>query len=281
MSTMEFPSPAYLDRQRTAIASCIQLHALPPTRLRASCVHTAMLQLHRQPMDTRRLLDLCVGVPALLLSAPLVSVLAVCVRLDSRGSAFFVQQRVGRGRKTFQLYKLRTMIPHASTVGPLVTAAGDPRVTRVGSLLRASKLDELPQLWNVVRGDMSLVGPRPETERYARHYRPEWEQVFSVRPGITSEASIVFRHEESLLSGAPDREAAYIHCVLPEKIGLELAELRTRAPGFWSDMRTILRTIFAVAGTVDASEHPSWLAAHAAIAAYFSPRALREPSQAS
>src|SRR6185436_8660408 len=116
------------------------------------------------------------------------------------------------------------MIDGADKRGPAVTAGGDARITPLGALLRKTKLDELPQLWNVVRGDMSLVGPRPEAPRYVERYRPEWQRLFDVRPGITDEASLVFRDEESLLAvvSQEDREKAYVEAVLPAKLALAL-----------------------------------------------------------
>lgn len=197
----------------------------------------------------RRTLDLVLGVPAFLFACPAIVFLALMVKVESPGPAFFAHERVGRGRQRIKVLKLRTMIDGAQTRGPQVTAAGDPRITRLGRFLRATKLDELPQLWNVIRGDMSIVGPRPEAERYVVHYRPEWEAVFSVRPGITDAASIVFRNEESLLAEAKDRERAYIAVLLPAKIRLSLNGLsHTRAR---DDLRVVLQTVFAMLGRVD------------------------------
>ncbi len=192
----------------------------------------------------KRLLDLALALPALVASAPFVAALAAAVKLSSPGPAFFRQQRVGRGGRPLVIYKLRSMREDAERQGPHVTAAGDPRITPIGALLRRSKLDELPQLWNVVRGDMSLVGPRPEAERYVAHYRPEWRRVLEVRPGITDLASLVFRDEEALLATALDRERAYVEPVLPAKLLLALAGVARSSLAY--DLEIIGRTAAAV-----------------------------------
>lgn len=170
----------------------------------------------------KRLLDVTLAGSALVVSAPVIALAAAAIKLESPGSAFYVQTRVGRGKRPIRIAKLRTMVADADRVGPGVTAARDPRVTRVGALLRRTKLDELPQLWNVVRGDMSLVGPRPEIPRYVERYRPDWARLFEVRPGLTDPASIAFRDEEALLAVARDRERAYTEVVMPMKLALAL-----------------------------------------------------------
>ncbi len=171
----------------------------------------------------KRLFDLAISLPVCIICGPLVLALAVAVRMTSGGPGFYFHTRLGRGKKPIRVAKLRTMVDGAEHLGPEVTSACDPRVTRLGAFLRATKLDELPQFWNVLRGDMSIVGPRREAVRYAREYRPEWERVFTVRPGITDRASLVFRREESLLAGASDRELAYLKVILPAKMELTLA----------------------------------------------------------
>jgi lipopolysaccharide/colanic/teichoic acid biosynthesis glycosyltransferase len=193
---------------------------------------------------SKRLFDLALAVPALAATVPLVAGLAVLVRATSPGSAFYVQTRIGRGQRPFRLFKLRSMRVDADRVGPHVTASGDPRITRLGALLRHTKLDELPQLWNVVRGDMSLVGPRPEAERYVAQYRPEWLALLEVRPGITDLASLVFRDEEALLAGANDRERAYVEAVLPAKLELALEGVARSSWRF--DLEILLRTVAVV-----------------------------------
>ena len=204
-------------------------------------------------MSWKRWVDLAIGVPALCAAAPVIGALAVLVKLDSPGPAFFVQTRVGRNRAPLRLFKLRSMAANAA--GPSVTAAGDSRITRVGRLIRKTKLDELPQLLNVVRGEMSLVGPRPEAERYVRHYRPEWEPLLEVRPGITDLASLVFRDEESLLAGARDRERAYLEAIMPAKLKVALEGVERSSP--WYDAGILGRTVAAVLKLPGLAVHPA------------------------
>ncbi len=213
-------------------------------------------------MSLKRWVDLAVSVPALCVAAPVIGALAALVKLDSKGPAFFVQTRVGRNRQPLRIFKLRTMTANAA--GPAVTAAGDSRVTRVGRLLRKTKLDELPQLLNVVKGEMSLVGPRPEAERYVRHYRPEWEPLLEVRPGITDLASLVFRDEEELLAPAHDRERAYVEAVMPAKLEVALEGVR-RSSAFY-DASIIARTIGSVLNLPGLGRHSALKDAAEAIA---------------
>ncbi len=188
----------------------------------------------------RRMLDVVVALLGLLLPAPLWLGLALAVKLQDGGPVFYRARRVGQGGRPFCLYKFRTMIVAADRQGPGITAGGDPRITRLGRLLRRTKLDEMPQLLNVLRGEMSLVGPRPEDPRYVALYTPEQQAVLQARPGITSAASLAFRHEESLLVGA-DPETQYRTVVMPAKLALDLAYLQRRTP--LSDLGLILRTV--------------------------------------
>ena len=155
----------------------------------------------------------------------------------------FAQQRVGRGGRLFRLYKFRSMRVAPAGSGNLVTGRDDPRITPVGHWLRRTKLDELPQLWNVARGDMSLVGPRPEVPRYVACYTPQQRRVLEVRPGITDPATLAFRDEEDLLAAVPadEREAYYLREVLPRKLELNREYLERR--GVWSDLGIIARTL--------------------------------------
>lgn len=195
-------------------------------------------------MIGKRLLDVAIAGSALLVASPLLGALALAVKVDSPGPAFFVQQRVGRGKRPIRIAKLRTMVADAERRGPAVTTAGDPRITRLGAFLRRTKLDELPQLWNVLRGDMSIVGPRPEVPRYVAAYPPEWDRIFDVRPGLTDLASIVFRDEEQLLAAAGDRERAYSQVLLPMKI--ELALRTVEHSSVRHDLEIIARTALAI-----------------------------------
>ena len=175
----------------------------------------------------------------LVASIPVLAVAALAVLLDDGLPVLYRQNRVGRRNRLFQLLKFRSMRNGLS--GPAITAASDTRITRVGAILRKYKLDELPQLWNVVRGDMSLVGPRPEVPKYVALYTPEQRAVLSLRPGITGMASIDYINENELLAKAADPELAYIEEVMPAKFALDLRYVRERS--FLLDVRIILATV--------------------------------------
>jgi len=178
----------------------------------------------------------------LVLLAPVFAVVALVIAATSPGPVFFRQVRVGRGGVPFRIYKFRSMRVDAEALGGQLTIRGDPRVTRVGALLRASKIDELPQLINVLVGDMSLVGPRPEVPRYVALYTPEQRRVLEVRPGITDPASIRYRDESAVLARAADPERAYVEEVLPHKLAINLAYLDRRSLA--SDVGVILATVW-------------------------------------
>jgi lipopolysaccharide/colanic/teichoic acid biosynthesis glycosyltransferase len=193
----------------------------------------------------KRMLDLLVTALALVLLAPFFLLIALCVRLDSPGPALFRQVRVARGGVPFEILKFRTMRVEPAGGGPLITAAGDRRITRVGALLRKTKLDELPQLVNVLKGDMSLVGPRPEVPKYVALYPAEIRDlVLSVRPGITDEASIEFRDESALLAGAEDVEVTYVRDILPRKLQVYVRYAREHT--LMGDLRILAHTVRAL-----------------------------------
>ena len=195
----------------------------------------------------KRLFDLAFAAVTLLLLAPLIVAVALWVRLDSPGPVFFRQQRVGRGGQLFGIYKFRTMHPGADIKGPELTVGGDGRITRAGVWLRRSKADELPQFFNVLRGDMSVVGPRPEVPRYVAQYPAHVRSVvLSVRPGITDLASIAFRNESDVLARSPDPEKTYLEQILPAKLRWAQQYVRTRS--IWLDLRIIGWTVLAVLG---------------------------------
>ena len=191
----------------------------------------------------KRGLDLLVSLLLLVLLSPLLLAIAIAIKLDSPGPVFYRGQRVGQHGRRFGLFKFRSMVADAARRGPGITAAGDPRITRVGRLLRRTKLDELPQLLNVLRGEMSLVGPRPEDPRYVALYTPEQRRILEVRPGITSLASIRYRHEESILAQG-ELDDLYVKMVMPAKLAIDLAYLERRT--FWRDLGVLLRTVWAV-----------------------------------
>ena len=182
----------------------------------------------------RRALDVVVSLAGLLVLLPLLALVALLVKATSAGPVLFVQERVGRGLVPFRLFKFRTMVADAPARGPAITVGADPRVTRVGALLRKTKLDELPQLLNVLRGDMSLVGPRPEVPAYVALYGEPERRIFTVRPGITDPSSLLYRDESAVLATYPDPERAYREVVLPHKIAVSLA---------YADSRTVLSDV--------------------------------------
>ena len=169
----------------------------------------------------KRAFDVVCASAALLLLSPLLLAIALWVKIDSRGPVFFRQQRVGRGGALFRIHKFRSMCGDAATAGAQITVGADPRITRAGRFLRRTKLDELPQLLDVLTGSMSLVGPRPEVPRYVALYPAELRaKVLSVRPGITDPASLAYRDEGALLAHAADPERAYVEQVMPAKLRL-------------------------------------------------------------
>lgn len=190
---------------------------------------------------SKRVFDFCGAVSGLLLLSPLFALISLAVYLDSGRPVFFRQPRVGRGGRQFLLWKFRTMVVDAGRRGGELTVGRDPRITRVGGVLRASKLDELPQLVNVVRGEMSLVGPRPEVPRYVALYDEGERAVLHLTPGITDPASILYRHEAELLGQSEDPERLYCEEVMKHKIEINLAYARRAT--FWSDFGVLLRTL--------------------------------------
>lgn len=196
-------------------------------------------------MIAKRLFDLLASAVGLLLLSPLLAVIAVAIKLDSPGPVFYRQERVGRHGRLFRIHKFRTMRVDADRTGPQLTIGADRRVTRVGDPLRRYKLDELPQLIDVLEGTMSLVGPRPEVPRYVAAYPDsQRELVLSVRPGITDWASILYRSENEVLARAAEPQRAYIEEVLPVKLRYYTDYVRQRS--FWGDLRIIAATLVAV-----------------------------------
>jgi lipopolysaccharide/colanic/teichoic acid biosynthesis glycosyltransferase len=189
----------------------------------------------------KRSFDVIASAVGLLFLLPLLPVVALLIKLDSEGPVFFRQERIGRWFRPFRIYKFRTMVHNAPSLGALLTCGEDPRITRVGRLLRKTKIDELPQLLNVLKGEMSLVGPRPEVQRYAEMFRKDFEEVLTVRPGITDPASLKYCDETTLLGSAVDPEGEYLKHVLPDKI--KLAKEYIHHSSLRVDLFLILRTI--------------------------------------
>jgi lipopolysaccharide/colanic/teichoic acid biosynthesis glycosyltransferase len=171
----------------------------------------------------KRFFDVVVSTILLGLALPGMALVALAIRIGDGGPVFFFQRRVGRGGREFFIWKFRTMRQDAERLGPALTSAGDPRITRVGKLLRATKLDELPQLVNVLRGEMSLVGPRPEVPKYVAFYDESQRRALDVRPGITDPASLRFFDESELLAQADDPHRLYVEWIMPYKLRLNLA----------------------------------------------------------
>jgi lipopolysaccharide/colanic/teichoic acid biosynthesis glycosyltransferase len=202
----------------------------------------------------KRFFDLSAAVLGLLFLLPLLALLALAVKLSGPGPVFFRQERVGRFGHHFRIFKFRTMRSGLARSGRLFTVEGDERITAIGSFLRRTKLDELPQLLNVLRGEMSLVGPRPEVPTYVDLFHDEYAPVLGVRPGITHRASIEFRAEENLLARVADPERYYIEQIMPRKLKLYVRDLDRES--LLDDIRTILDTIAGVAFASSAGEAP-------------------------
>jgi lipopolysaccharide/colanic/teichoic acid biosynthesis glycosyltransferase len=192
----------------------------------------------------KRVIDLVGAAFGLLVLSPVLLVVAVLIELEDRGPIFYKGVRVGRDGKPFRMVKFRTMVVNADRLGGLSTADDDPRITRIGKRLRSLKLDELPQLFNVVRGNMSLVGPRPEVPQEVARYTEEERELLSVRPGITDWASVRFRDEGAILKGSTDPHETYLRVIRPEKMRLGLEYVRDRS--LETDMRILAATLKAL-----------------------------------
>jgi lipopolysaccharide/colanic/teichoic acid biosynthesis glycosyltransferase len=192
----------------------------------------------------KRLFDIVISATGLALLAVPFAVIALAIKVSSAGTVFYRQKRMGRGGRPFWLYKFRSM--RNTEGGAQVTVDGDPRVTTVGRVLRRWKLDELPQLYNILRGDMSVVGPRPEVERFVRSYTAEQRLVLEQTPGLAGLAQLVYPHEADLLRGCDDPQEAYVRYLLPKKIAVDLQYEQKRT--FWSDMRLLGELALLVLG---------------------------------
>jgi lipopolysaccharide/colanic/teichoic acid biosynthesis glycosyltransferase len=194
----------------------------------------------------KRLFDIAFASCCLLMLSPAMMAIALWVSLDSKGGIFFRQIRVGRHGGHFGLWKFRTMKPMSEASGQLTVGAKDMRITKAGQYLRKYKVDELPQLWNVICGDMSIVGPRPEVPKYVALYSEEQKKVLSIRPGITDQASLKYFEENELLAQSNDPESAYINEIMPAKLKLNLAYLHEQS--FGKDLGIIWRTVCRMFG---------------------------------
>jgi lipopolysaccharide/colanic/teichoic acid biosynthesis glycosyltransferase len=189
----------------------------------------------------KRLFDIVTALIGIIILSPFLLIIALLVVIDSRGGVFYKQVRVGKDMKEFKLFKFRTMFTDADKKGLLTVGMRDNRITQMGYYLRKYKLDELPQLFNVLIGNMSMVGPRPEVPKYVAMYTNEQKKVLSIKPGITDYASIVYANENELLANAPNPEEVYINKIMPSKLKLNLKYIDEM--GLMTDLGIILRTI--------------------------------------
>ncbi len=191
----------------------------------------------------KRIFDVVFSLVGLILFLPLMVLVTIIIVLTDPGPVFYRAVRVGKGGKNFKMIKFRTMVKNADKIGPLVTAGNDPRITNIGRFLRKSKWDELPSLWNVLKGDMSFVGPRPENPASASQYTPEQKKVLSVKPGITSLATIKYRNEEAVLEQAQSLDEAYFQ-IMQDKLNIELDYIKNQS--IIHDVKIIFQTVVEI-----------------------------------
>lgn len=203
-----------------------------------------ILQCHKGSLLAKRIFDIIVASLLVGILSPILLFLSILIKIDSPGPVMFRQVRVTTYGKPFRIFKFRTMVNNADKIGTQVTTKGDSRVTRMGKMLRGCRLDELPQLFNVLKGEMSFVGTRPEVEKYVAHYTDEMKATLLMPAGITSRASIEYKDEERLLESAENADEVYIHQVLPEKMKYNLRAIEKFS--FWDDIKTMFATVIAV-----------------------------------
>lgn len=203
-----------------------------------------ILQCHKGSLLAKRIFDIIVASLLVVILSPILLFLSILIKIDSPGPVMFRQVRVTTYGKPFRIFKFRTMVNNADKIGTQVTTKGDSRVTRMGKMLRGCRLDELPQLFNVLKGEMSFVGTRPEVEKYVAHYTDEMKATLLMPAGITSRASIEYKDEERLLESAENADEVYIHQVLLEKMKYNLRAIEKFS--FWDDIKTMFATVIAV-----------------------------------
>lgn len=192
----------------------------------------------------KRILDFILALIGLIILSPVFILVAILIKKEDKGSIFFRQIRVGQNGKLFKIYKFRTMVENAEKLGAQVTKGDDPRVTKIGKILRKYKIDELPQLINVLKGEMSIVGPRPEVPKYVEAYKEEYKEILKVKPGITDYAALEYIDEEKLLKDALDPEEIYLKKILPEKIKYYKKYIDDIS--FWTDIKLIIKTLIGI-----------------------------------
>ena len=213
-----------------------------------------ILQKKTGSLIWKRVFDLAAGACVLALTAIPMGVIAICIKADSPGPVFYRQERVTTYGKKFRIHKFRTMVSNADKIGTAVTVGNDSRITKVGAKLRGCRLDELPQVFDVLSGNMSFVGTRPEATKYVERYKPEYYATLLLPAGITSEASIRYKDEAELLDGAADVDRTYIEKVLSGKMKYNLNSIRNFS--FWGEIGTMFRTVLAVMGKEENTYEP-------------------------
>lgn len=203
-----------------------------------------ILQEHEKELKLKRAFDIICSLIMIIILSPVLIILSVMIKLDSKGPVLFKQVRVTTYRRKFKIWKFRTMVNNAYKLGTQVTTKGDARITRMGHLLRKVRLDELPQLFNVLKGDMSFVGTRPEVPKYTAHYTEEMMATFLLPAGVTSRTSIEYKDEEKLLENVENADDVYINEVLPAKMVYNLREIEKFS--FLRDVSTMIKTVIAV-----------------------------------
>lgn len=202
------------------------------------------LEKKKLSLVIKRIFDIVASLVGLIILSPMLIIVSICIKLDSKGPIFFKQKRVGKNKKIFEIYKFRTMVTDAEKLGKQITVGNDSRITKVGKFIRKCKLDEFPQLINVVKGEMSLVGPRPEVPRYVELYDEYQKQILLVRPGITDYASIEFRNENEILENSINPEEIYIEEIMTRKIELNMKYIRNIS--LFEDIKMIIKTIYVI-----------------------------------
>ena len=205
-----------------------------------------ILNKRRGSLVLKRMMDLVGGLVLLIILAIPMAVIAVLIKLDSKGPVFYRQERITTYGKHFKIHKFRTMVSNADKIGTAVTVGNDSRITKVGAKLRGCRLDELPQVLDLISGNMSFVGTRPEAVKYVEKYKPEYMATLLLPAGITSEASIRYKDEAELLEAAMDPDRVYVEEIVPQKMKFNLQAIEKFS--FWGDIATMFRTVFAVLG---------------------------------
>lgn len=217
-----------------------------PKNMRTEAVRPYYESLKKKKVSLalKRAFDVIASTIMIVILSPLLIIISVLIVTDSKGGVFYRQERVTQYGKKFRIFKFRTMVANADKIGTQVTVSNDNRITRIGAVIRKYRIDEIPQLFNILLGDMSLVGTRPESVHYVKHYTPEMMATLLMPAGVTSEASILYKDEAKLLDKADDVDRVYIERVLPDKMKYNLENIRKF--GCWRDIVIMIKTVFAV-----------------------------------